>query len=54
MAESRTYLPLAGVIATIVLGLGAWTGRQGLVAFLIVAVDWVSSPYDATKPMAAC
>jgi tetratricopeptide (TPR) repeat protein len=37
IVEHRMYLPLAAVVTLVVLGLGRWTGRRGLVAGLAVA-----------------
>jgi tetratricopeptide (TPR) repeat protein len=44
MAEHRMYLPLAAVIAAVVLGLHAWAGRRSLVVFalLAVALGWLT------------
>jgi tetratricopeptide (TPR) repeat protein len=38
MAEHRMYLPLAAVIALVVLGLNAWIGRSSLIVFFAAAV----------------
>jgi hypothetical protein len=39
MAEQRMYLPLAAVVALVVLGLYAWAGRLGAYALLALAVS---------------
>jgi len=38
MAEHRMYLPLAAVIALVVLGLHGWIGRRSLIVFVAAAV----------------